>query len=299
MSLAATLAIDSQSTRAKILEKVNPDDFRWAVPIMRAGYAGRALVYTVVAGFSLWSIASGGEAEGTQSVMERLSGDGWFVVVLIALGMACYAAWRLIDCIWDLEAYGTDGKGLIARAGMLVTGLVHLGIGILALTTLGASSGGSGGTQGVIGKIMATPGGIWAIGVAGVLTMCAAVYYVHKAVTEGYREDLAANHFTRNWNEVLKVGVLGQGVVVGILGLLLVYAALQTDPGQAGGLGAAFEWLREKSYGTVLVTILCTGLLAFAVFCMVNALYRIVPKAADGETKNLAAALKSDDEDGR
>lgn len=36
----------SQShARRQRLEAVNAEDFAWAVPVMRAGYAGRALVY--------------------------------------------------------------------------------------------------------------------------------------------------------------------------------------------------------------------------------------------------------------
>ena len=292
MSIAENLSIDSNSTRAKILEKVNPDDFRWAIPVMRTGYAGRALVYLVVAGFSLWSIAQGGQAEGTKGVMETLKGEGMFVLVLIAIGMFAYAIWRLVDSIWDLEAYGTTGKGIIARGGMIVTGTVHAGIGVLALTALGATSAGEGGSGGLLSSIMSQSWGVWLIGLAGVLTICAAVYYVHKGVTEGYRDSLMANHFTTHWNHVLKIGVLAQGAVVGIIGFLILYAAVQANPEQAGGLGAAFEWLRAQSYGSILVAALCVGLLAFAVFCFVNALYRIVPKAADGDIESLRAHSK-------
>ena len=292
MSNFSGLALDSDSTRAKILEKTNPGDFRWAIVLMRLGYSGRALVYLVVAGFSLWSIAQGGEAEGTKGVMDTLKGEGWFVLVLIAVGMLAYALWRLVDCLWDLEAYGTTGKGIIARGGMLVTGLVHAGIGVLALSALGVASTGGGGSQDVLSAIMAQPGGVMAIGLGGLLTLGAAVYYLHKAFTEGYRDSLMASRFTTNWNEVLKIGVAAQGVVVGIIGALIVYAAWQADASQAGGLGAAFEWLREQVYGQILVIILCVGLLAFAIFCMVNAVYRIVPKAADDSVESLSAKLR-------
>ncbi|WP_299681463.1 DUF1206 domain-containing protein [uncultured Roseobacter sp.] len=291
MSIADSLSIDSNSTRAKILEKVDPGDFRWAIPIMRAGYAGRALVYLVVAVFSLWSIASGGQAEGTKSVMETLRGKGMFVVVLIAAGMLAYAIWRLIDCVWDLEAYGTSAKGLIARAGMLVTGAVHAGIGVLALTALDLTSAGSGASGGMLASVMSQPLGLWLVGIAGVLTLGAAGYYGHKAISESYRDNLMANHFTRNWNSILKIGVLAQAAVMAIVGLLIVYAALLADPSQAGGLGAAFDWLRDQVYGRILVMALCVGLLAFAVFCAVNAAFRIVPKAADDSVESVSAYL--------
>lgn len=293
MSITDALDLDQNSSRAKRLKDINPDDYGWAVPIMRAGYAGRALVYVVVAGFSLWSIAQGGQAEGTKSVMEQLRGNGWPVLLLIALGMMAYAIWRLIDSFADLEAYGGDAKGVIARIGMLVTGLVHLGIGILAASALIGRSSSGGGGQGLLSSLMQMPAGLWIVGIAGVLTLCTSVYYFKKGFAEDYRNHLRASSFTTRWNTVLKVGVIAQGVVVGIIGLLIIYAALQADPSQAGGLGQAFEWLRSQAYGRILVIVLCIGLLAFAIFCAVNACFRIVPKAYDGSGETLAARLKN------
>ncbi|MBF9044773.1 DUF1206 domain-containing protein [Rhodobacterales bacterium HKCCE4037] len=287
------MSIDPGSTRAKILNDVNPDDFRWALPIMRTGYSGRGLVYTVVAGLSLWSIWRGGEAQGTQSAMQSLSGTwGTVILIAIAVGMFAYAIWRLVDAIWDLEAYGTEAKGLVARAGMIVTGLAHAGIGVLALGALGwmqANSGGGegGGSSSYISAILQMPGGVWIVGIAGLLTLAAGGYYIRKAVKQDYLDSLAANRVTRHLNLVLQIGVAAQGVVVGVIGGLILYAALRNNPEEAGGLDAVFEWLRDQPYGQVLVTVLCLGLLGFALFCFVNAAYRIIPKAYDGDTPSL------------
>ena len=48
------------------------DPLAWTVPVMRAGYAGRGLTYLVVAGFSLWAIWHGGQAQGTGSALAQL-----------------------------------------------------------------------------------------------------------------------------------------------------------------------------------------------------------------------------------
>ncbi|NDW00826.1 DUF1206 domain-containing protein [Salipiger sp. PrR002] len=293
MSLAESLSIKPDSRRAKRLEDVNPEDFAWAIPIMRAGYSGRGLVYLVVAGVSLWSILHGGQAEGTSEAMQSLQG-GWgtAVIVLIALGMLAYAVWRLVDCIWDLEAYGRGAKGLIARAGMLVTGGAHLGIGILAATLLIGRSGGSSGKQ-MLDSVLQNPAGQIAVGIAGVLTVAAGGFYLMKAVKEKYRNHLKANHFTTHWNGALKAGLAAQGVVIGIIGMLICYAALHANASEAGGLGSAFDWLQGQVYGRVLVGLLCLGLLGFALFCFVNAAYRIIPKAADRGIESLGASLRA------
>ncbi|MGZ9810707.1 DUF1206 domain-containing protein [Pseudoroseicyclus sp. H15] len=283
-------------TRQQILAKTEPDDFRWALPFMRAGYSGRGLVYLVVAGTGIVSIINGGQAEGTGEVLEQFdNGWGTAVLVLIALGMLAYFIWRIVDAIWDLEAYGTGGKGIIARLGMTVTGLAHLGIGLIAVTALisSSSSGSGGGSSGMLSTVMSKPGGVWAVGIAGLITIGAGIYYIVKGVREKYLEHLRANPVTLKANIVLKAGLIAQGVVIGIIGLLIALAALQHDPSQAGGVGSAFDWLYAQPYGRLLVGVLCIGLLGFAVFCFVNAFYRIVPKAAGPGVESVSTRLEA------
>jgi hypothetical protein len=214
------------------------------------------------------------------------------VVTLIAGGMFAYAIWRCIDSFWDLEAYGASAKGLFARTGMVVTGTLHAGIGVLAITALGYRSSGDGGKS-ILSSTMQTSWGPWVIGAAGVLTVGAGLYYIYKAISQSYRDNLQANHFTVHWNPLLMLGLCAQGLSIGIIGALIVYAAATVDASQAGGLGSAFEWLHQQSYGKFLAIALCLGLLCFSLFCFVNAAFRIIPKAADGSVRNLASQLSS------
>lgn len=266
-------------------------NFDWAAPVMRAGYAGRGLVYVVVAGFSLFAIWHGGSAQGTGSALKSLETApfGQVVLVLVVLGMAAYAVWRAVDAIWDLEDYGTDAKGLVARTGMVVTGMVHgaVGLGALAVLFL-ADDGGNSTIATWTGKIMAMPMGRLVVGLAGVATIGAGLYYFWKAISEKYREHLCANSFTRKWNWVLKAGVLAQALLITVIGGFLSYAALTHDPGKAGGTTKVFEWLGTQPFGQTLVGVFCLGLLCFAIFCFVNAAYRIIPKLDDGQLKSLA-----------
>lgn len=274
-------------------------DLSWSIPIMRAGYAGRALVYVVVAGFSLYAISKGGEAQGTSAALESLESTTWggLVLFLVFAGMLSYAIWRLIDATWDLEDYGTDGEGAVARTGMIVTGLIHMAIGILALTLLFSSGGGSDGGGSSIGKavrwVMELPGGRWIVGLGGLITLGAGGYYLKKAVKEEYLDSLRANRFTENWNFALKAGLAAQGIVVAIIGGLFIYAAYIYSPEAAGGLDKAFGWLSRQPYGRILVGGICVGLLMFALFCAVNAMYRIIPKVAGDDIETLGRRVRA------
>ena len=278
-------------------ETMSQNDFSWAIKLMRAGYSGRGLTYLVIAGISLSAIWQGGQAEGTQTVFQILETTTWGSVALflIFLGLMAYAVWRVICAIYDLEDYGTDGEGFIARGGQVTTGVVHGALGIAAFLLLFTAS--SGGDQSGVARAAATvmqwPAGRWIVGVAGLCTIGAGIYYLHKAWSEAYREHLLGNEFTLNWNWVLKAGVLAQGVIVAIIGVFILYAGITADPNEASGLGGVWEFLAGQPFGQFLVVLICLGLLGFAVFCFVNAAYRIVPKATEKDLTTLAAEMKA------
>ena len=272
----------------------------WSLPVMRAGYAGRGLTYLVVAGISLWAIFRGGQAQGTESAMAVMADNafGRAVVIAAAIGLIAYAIWRLLDAVFDLEAYGTEAKGIVARLGMIVTGLVHaaLGVGVASTISGGSGSGGSGsgsgaeggssgggGVAGAVQTVLEWPGGRWIVMIAGLLTLGAAVYYAIKAYKASYREHLFANEATRRWNDVLRAGVAAQAVLVAVAGGMLVVAGFRADSSEAGGIGEVFDWLQSQPFGQVLVVAVCIGLLGFALFCFVNAAYRIIPVLHEGD----------------
>ncbi|MFP7571645.1 DUF1206 domain-containing protein [Marivita sp. S2033] len=271
------------------------DALDWAVPIMRAGYAGRGLTYLAIAGISLWAIWSGGSAQGTQSALSRLQGTpgGGIVLGLIAIGLIAYCVWRVLDAIFDLEAYGTDGKAIVARIGMVVTGLIHAALGIAAFTILYGTGTGGSGISGLTRKALDLPMGQFLVGAGAVATIGAGLYYLKKAVTGDYQDNLQANHFTVNWNWVLKAGVAAQGVIVTIVGGFFLVAALTYDASEAGGMDKVFNWLSSQPFGQTIVVVICLGLLAFALFCFVNAAYRIVPRASSEDVETLAKRVKS------
>ncbi|MGB3556522.1 MAG: DUF1206 domain-containing protein [Jannaschia sp.] len=275
-------------------------DHSWAIPVMRAGYAGRGITYLAVAGLSLWAIWRGGEAQGTSSAMETLSGSVWGLAVLwaMAAGLFAYAVWRGIDAVEDLEEYGTEAKGLVSRAGMVVTGLIHGALGGVAVSAaLGGGSGGSegsgGGVSGAVQRIMDWPGGVWIIGFAAICTLGAGIYYAIKGWKAEYRDKLMESRFTRQWDWALRAGVLAQAAIILIIGGFLAAAALGGSGSEAGGVGRVFDWLANQPFGNILVVALCIGLLGFAFFCFVNAAYRIVPKVSGGKMSSLASSLKA------
>ena len=294
-------------------------DLSWSVPVMRAGFAGRGLVYLAVASISLYAIWQGGRAQGTSSVLKHLEDSviGDIVLALIALGMLAFAVWCAVEAYYDLDDRGSDAKGSAARIGMIFSGVVALGIAAAALFLLLADIGVSGGTAGAggaglsaaeiaggsgaggsnidraVATVMGWPAGRWIVGLVGLAIVASGIFQFVIAWKETYRRYLAANRFTRRWDWALKAGVMARGVIIGAVGVLFVLAAWRADPYEAGGVDKAFAWLARQPYGWLVVAAICVGLLGYALFCFVNAAYRFVPKVVGGDIEDLAAWAKA------
>ncbi len=270
----------------------------WVVPVMRTGYFARAAVYTVVGGLAAYAAWQGGSAEGTTGALANLRSQpmGQALLWLIALGLVAYMVWRLFDAMLDLEDYGDDAKGLVARAGLTITGVIHGAIGFsVARLALGGGEGG-GGTQSMTAQVMSLPYGPYIVAGIGIGTIGAGMYYMHKGLAEKYKEHIVVTRTTRRLDPVLKAGCVAEGVAVAIIGGMICYAAATVDPSQAGGMGAVFDQIRVAPFGRVLLGLMGLGLVAFAVENVIEGAYRVIPRRAGDDVMTLAqrARLKAE-----
>lgn len=263
----------------------------WVVPVMRTGYGARGIVYVIVGGLALMAAIFGGNAEGTRGALEQLKSQPWGEIALwvIGLGLFCYMVWRVIDAIMDLETYGAGLKGAVARGGQFVTGLIHGALGFAAISmAVGLGTGGGGGTQGWTAKLMSMPYGQWLVGIVGAAVVGACIYYIYKAYSGEYKGHLRRTALMEKLDPAAKAGLVAHGIGVGLIGGFLIYAAATASPAEAGGLGKAFDAVRQVAFGRILLILLTAGLIGFAVYCFIEAVYRIVPARAGPDVKTLA-----------
>lgn len=272
------------------------DALAWTVPVMRAGYVGRGLTYLAVAGFSLWAIWHGGDAQGTSEALAQLETKigGGIALFVIAVGLLAYAVWRLLAAALDLDAHGTSARGVLARLGAAIGGAIHLGLaaGAAGLLLKTAQSGDGAAIEIWVERVMAWPGGRWLIGAVGLGIIGAGMKFLVEAWTESYERVLASVPFTWHWRIAMRGGIAAHGLTVGTIGILFLLAAWYANPYRAGGLADAFDWLAKGTYGRTLVAALCLGLAGFAGFCFINARWRIVPRVAGDSTESLALAVR-------
>lgn len=258
--------------------------------VMRVGYSARGIIYTVLGGLTIWAAITAARAEGTTDALRSVKSQPFGQVLLwvIAIGLFCYLIWRVCDAVLDLECYGTDGKGIIARLGQVTTGLLHGALG-LSVASLAMGAGASGtATQDWTARLMSMDYGRWIVGAVALITIGAGLYYVQKGVRETYKKTLRRSTTTERLDPLLKWGLIVHGGIVGLIGLSIGHAALYTDPQQAGGLGQALTIIRDMAFGRVLLALTGLGLFGFAAFNFVQAVYRIVPRLAEEDVATLA-----------
>ncbi len=249
----------------------------------RVGFGARGVVYCLVGGLAIIAaLGSGGQTTGSRGALATLIGEPYGRVLLgaIALGLACFAIWRVVEAISDADGHGSSGKGLALRGGHLLSGVIYAGLAFFAFSlALGWGSGGSGNedqsAQDWTAWLMQQPFGRWMVGFIGLVVAGAGLAFIWKGWTGDVAQFLQLTPERRRWVVPLgRAGHAARGVVFVIIGAFVVVAAVQVQSSQVRGLGGALETVEQQSFGWLLLALTAAGLFAFGAFGFAQALYR-------------------------
>jgi hypothetical protein len=239
-------------------------------------------VHCLVGGLALLgAVGSGGQTGGSRSALASLLDQpfGRFILGIIAVGLAGFAAWRFLESLTDADRRGTSWKGLGVRAAHLLSGVLYVGLAFSALgLALGWSGGGGSEDQGTrdwTAWLLAQPFGRWLVGLVGAGIIAGGVGVLLKGWRGNVTDHLACDAGVARWAVPLgRLGYGARGVVFLIIGGFVVLAAIRSSSAQVRGLGGALDTLQAQPFGWVLLGLVAAGLLAFGVFGFVQALYR-------------------------
>ena len=256
---------------------------KWFERVGRAGLVAKAGLYAVV-GILAFKVALGGREESPdrtgalRTIAEQPMGKA--LLVLLAIGLAAYALWRLAQGLLDRDNEGEGAKGLAKRAGFLGRAVWYAALCALTVAKL-AGAGDSGGnekqtTAGVLGL----PLGRYIVLGVGLAFLAAAAFNGYRAVTCKFNKKLKKGEMSdaeeAGATGVGIVGHLARGIVFGLVGAFLVKAAWEFDPKEAVGLDGALLEISQQPYGGFLLGSVAVGLIAYAIYCLVQAKYRRV-----------------------
>jgi hypothetical protein len=259
----------------------------WYAVVARVGLVAKGLSYGLVGALAIKLAAGhGGKATSRQGALQSLAEHsfGKLVLILLAAGFAAYALWRFIQA-WaegsddDESAWKKWGK----RAGYVGRGLIYAGLTYSTLriaTESGHQQSQNQKAHHSAGMALSWPGGRWIVGAAGVVLVGVALWNLYRGLARKFEDRWRVARLTptvRRWGS--RAGVLGhvaRFVVFGLIGVFVVKAALDYNPKDAIGLDGALQKLAHASYGPWLLGLTAVGLVAYGVYCLVDARLRDV-----------------------
>jgi hypothetical protein len=127
---------------------------------------------------------------------------------------------------------------------------------------------------------MAKPAGVWLIGLIGLVVVGFGVGMLWYGWKRKFERKLtfgtALPKTRKSAIRAGQVGYMAKGVAFGIVGILLLQAAVTSDSGKSRGLDAALHTLAAQPYGKFLLLAVAIGVAAFGVYCFFQARYRKV-----------------------
>lgn len=252
-------------------------EFGW---LARAGLVARGVSYGIVGILALKLAAGlGGRATSQRGALQTMAHQPLGKVLLIAMaaGLAGYAVWRLLRAALG---HGTQQQdSVFERIAGVASGLAYAALCVTAVKILvGANSGGGANSpKKTTGGVLDHPGGTTLVGVVGAALIGVALYQGYKGISKKFLTDSKTeqmSHQVRRAFTALGVfGHLARMVVFGLVGYGLVKAAIDYDPHKAIGLDGALSNLSHDSYGPILLGIVATGLIGFALYSIADARY--------------------------
>jgi hypothetical protein len=255
----------------------------WIEYAGRIGLVAKAVSYALIGVLAIQiPLGQGGQAADRQGVLRRLATESWGTAALVALaiGFAGYALWRFAEALFDRRGKGDDAKGLATRARAFGIGVLYAASAALAvsLITSSSSSSGSGSEKEETARVLEWPGGRWIVLAVAIGFLADGLYNVYRGWTTKFRKRLKEHEMhgaVRTW--AIRSGVLGhvaRGVVFAMIGVFLGKAAIEYDPDEAVGIDGALLKLVDAPLGPFVLGVVAFGLIAYAVYCLVEARFR-------------------------
>jgi Domain of Unknown Function (DUF1206) len=263
----------------------------WARWLARLGLVAKGATFGLVGLLAIKvAIEGSGKVEDRPGALEQVAqtGYGRFLLAALAVGLGGYAIWRFIEAAVGRTLETGEEQGALKRMGLVARGLFYAWLSVMsAALVLGSdkaassSSGGGSAKEDRATRIaLEHTFGRYVVIAVGLAILGASLFNLVRALTGKFRKDLKEEQMgsqERKWYTALGVvGHLARAFIFALIGIFLIRAAWEYDPKEAIGFDGALSKLAHAQYGPVLLGAVAAGVIAYGLFCLVQARYREV-----------------------
>lgn len=239
--------------------------------IAAVGLLAFGVVHVLVGMLALSIAWSGGGDEASPSGAFTKLAEQPFGTALLwvsAVGLVGLAIWQASEAIWGYR----DKEGAARGAKQVAAGAKAVGFLVLAFAAariaMGGGSAGGETEESVTARLLGAPAGQFLVGAVGIAIVGVGGYLLHRGATKAFAKHLGG-HANPTAVRLGQIGHVAKGVAYGIIGVLVVTAAVTHNPEESGGLDEALTKLRDQPYGQWLLTAVALGFIAYGLYAFV------------------------------
>jgi len=253
------------------------------------GWAAKGVVYVMLA-YLVLQLAFGSAAEeaSTTGALKAIAATspGKIAIIVLGIGLLMFAVGRILE-VTTLAGPSIDGKD---KAKAAILAVVYTSLALTAFRIVQQAGTGSGGSseQKSSAFLLGLPAGRWIVGIVGLAIIAYGALEAYKGVKQDFLGTLRTGEMSSGVRSAApKIGTAAyvtKGFIAALVGYFFVQSAISYDASEAKGLDAALGEIAQQSWGTIVLTLVATGLLAYGAFAFLESRYRKVGSSATGMT---------------
>ncbi len=243
--------------------------YRALVAVGLASYGIVHLLIGYIAARIAWG--GGGGSADNQGALTTLAQTslGPALLVVVGVGLLTLVVWQGLEAAFGhgrVAQQHDEKRRTLKRLSSAGRAVVYLLLGISALRLVAGSSSSGDTEETTTGRLLALPLGRVLVLVVAAVVIGLGVAQIVRGVKKKFTEDLQGG----TSEAVITLGTVGyvaKGVALGVVGALFGYAAVTADAEKAGGMDAALHTIQQQPFGSILLTAMALGFVAFGLFC--------------------------------
>ena len=227
------------------------------------------VLHLLIGALALAVAFGGSESADQNGALGAVAANPGGVILLwvIVIGMFALALFQILTTVL---VTGSDKDAWAERAKEGGKAVAYIAVGATALRfAIGSGGGGGDEASTLSARLLQTPGGVILLVAVALGVLAIGIYFIVKGAKKKFLDDITSSG--RVTTTVGTAGYIAKGIAIAIVGFFFGVAAFTADPEAATGLDGALKSLTELPFGTVLLTIVAIGLVAFGVYCFARA----------------------------